>query len=161
MQIQHVLTRQALPLSPRPFLLPPPMLRATATAGFPARLAAKRPRVATAATRVVVAGAEVRSMLFRTLRCGPVPVPRKKVCFCSNSDAGSGPEAAEGAESTGQEEGEGENASSAIVPAGFRPEDCHTVHPLAFGSAFSCFLQSRLLIICQIFVTNCLIRIFF
>ncbi|XP_039786433.1 lon protease homolog, mitochondrial-like isoform X2 [Panicum virgatum] len=103
------------------------MLRATATAGFPARLAAKRPRVATAATRVVVAGAEVRSMLFRTLRCGPVPVPRKKACFCSNSDAGSGPEAAEGAESTGPEEGEGENASSAIVPAAFRPEDCHTV----------------------------------
>ncbi|XP_025792824.1 lon protease homolog, mitochondrial-like [Panicum hallii] len=103
------------------------MLRAAATAGFPARLAAKRPRAATAATRVVVVGAEVRSMLFRALRCGPVPVPRRKACFCSNADARSGPEAVEGAEATGGEEGEGENASSAIVPAAFRPEDCHTV----------------------------------
>jgi len=114
------------------------MLRATATAGFPARLAARRPRVATAATRVVLAGAEVRSVIFRALRCGPVPVPRRKACFCSNSDAGSGPEAAEpeGAEATtGGQEGEEENASSAIVPAASRLEDCHTVHPLAIDQA--------------------------
>jgi hypothetical protein len=141
------------------------MLRAAATAGFPARLAAKRPRAATAATRVVVVGAEVRSMLFRALRCGPVPVPRRKACFCSNADARSGPEAVEGAEATGGEEGEGENASSAIVPAAFRPEDCHTVHPLTIGSALSCFLQSRpcypfVPIICQILLNNCLVRAF-
>ena len=94
--------------------------------------------MATAATRVVLAGAEVRSVIFRALRCGPVPVPRRKACFCSNSDAGSGPEAAEpeGAEATtGGQEGEEENASSAIVPAASRLEDCHTVHPLAIDQA--------------------------
>ncbi|RLN15615.1 hypothetical protein C2845_PM02G28290 [Panicum miliaceum] len=96
------------------------MLRAAATVGFPARLAAKRP----------LARLPRRGLWWwvpRALRCGPVPVPRRKACFCSNADAGSGPEAVEGAEATGGEEGEGENASSAIVPAAFRPEDCHTI----------------------------------
>ncbi|KAF8721531.1 hypothetical protein HU200_023038 [Digitaria exilis] len=106
------------------------MLRAAATAGFPARLAATRPWAATAAaTRVGVAGAEARSPLFRAVRCGRVPVPVKRVCFCSDDASGSGSEAeaAEGAEAEGGEAGEGENASSAIAPASLRPEDCHTV----------------------------------
>ncbi|CAL4914054.1 unnamed protein product [Urochloa decumbens] len=103
------------------------MLRAAATAGFPARLAAKGPRAATATARITVAGTEARSPLLRALRCGRVPVPLRTVCFCSDAAAGSGSEEAEGAEAAGGEEGEGENAASAIVPAAFRPEDCHTV----------------------------------
>lgn len=107
------------------------MLRAVATAGFPARLAAKRPWAATAATRVAVAGADARSPLFRPLRCGRVPVPVRRVRFCSDDDAGSGSEAAEGADAEDGEVGEEENASSAITSAAFRPEDCHTVRTLS------------------------------
>ncbi|TVU47322.1 hypothetical protein EJB05_06918, partial [Eragrostis curvula] len=107
------------------------MLRAAAAARFPAWPAAKRPRAMTAPARVAVAGAEARSPLLKALR-GRSPVPERRACFCSDSDAaaGSGSEAAssteEGAEAAGGEEGEGEKVSSAIAPPP-RPEDCHTV----------------------------------
>ncbi|KAJ1297473.1 hypothetical protein BS78_01G379300 [Paspalum vaginatum] len=106
------------------------MLRVGAVAGLPARLAANRPRAATVAARVAVAGAESRSPLLRALRCGGGPLPGRRVCICSAAAADSGSEAAssaaEGAEGASGE-GEGENALSAIVPTATRPEDCHTV----------------------------------